>query len=101
MYYKGLNPITLHKAGLEDGRHSKENLLKLLTTDESYIETKARIVNTALLLAKEVSMLSEIFFGTVGYVCRKLKNDTKIVGGMQVVLSGDCYQLPPIKSTTT
>ena len=41
-------------------------------------------------------MLIKNNFGTVEYVCTKLKDDTNIFGEMQVVLSGDFYQLPPI-----
>lgn len=52
--------MTLHKfAGLEDGRHSKENLVHLLKTDEHFTSTVSRINNTDLLIIEEVLMISK------------------------------------------
>ena len=44
----------------------------------------------------EVSMLSSRLFDSVERVCRAMKRSEEPFGGMQVVLSGDFFQLPPI-----
>ena len=41
-------------------------------------------------------MLSPRVFDTVERVCRAMKRDNKPFGGMQVVIAGDFFQLPPI-----
>ena len=97
LQYKLLNPMTLHKfAGLEDGRHQNDTLLNLLKTDERYSDTKSRIMNTDVLVVDEISMVSRKIFETVEYLCRKLREDV-CFGGIQLLLSGDFYQLAPIK----
>ncbi|KAH3847066.1 uncharacterized protein LOC127872120 [Dreissena polymorpha] len=88
--YTRLKPLTLHTfAGLEDGRHSKEKLVYRLTTDEQFEKTLMCIHSTDILIIDKVSMVSKRVFETVEYVCKKLKDPSKLFGGMQVVLCGD------------
>lgn len=49
-----------------------------------------------VLVIDEVSMLQPALFDTVERVCRAMKQSTKPFGGMQAVLSGDFFQLPPV-----
>lgn len=55
-----------------------------------------RFDKTRVLIIDEVSMLSPRLFDTVERVCRAMKRSDDPFGGMQVVLSGDFFQLPPI-----
>ena len=55
-----------------------------------------RFDKTQVLIIDEVSMLSPRLFDTVERVCRAMKQSDNPFGGMQVVLSGDFFQLPPI-----
>lgn len=55
-----------------------------------------RFDKTQVLIIDEVSMLSPRLFDTVERVCRAMKRSDDPFGGMQVVLSGDFFQLPPI-----
>jgi len=55
-----------------------------------------RFDRTRVLVIDEVSMLSPALFDTVERVCRSMKQSQEPFGGMQVVLSGDFFQLPPI-----
>lgn len=55
-----------------------------------------RFERTRVLVIDEVSMLSSRLFDFVERICRAMKRSEKPFGGMQVVLSGDFFQLPPI-----
>lgn len=97
LQYQGLHPMTLHKfAGLEDGRHNNESLLHLVKSDEHFCDTKSRIMTTDVLIIDEISMVSKKIFESVEYLCRELRGNI-CFGGIQLILTGDFYQLPPIK----
>lgn len=49
-----------------------------------------------ILIIDEVSMLHDYRLDMVDYVCQKVRDNTRPFGGLQVVLSGDFYQLPPV-----
>jgi len=55
-----------------------------------------RIMHTSVLIIDEVSMLSSATFSMVDAVCRAVRRSTKPFGGLQVVLVGDFFQLPPV-----
>lgn len=55
-----------------------------------------RVSNTSILIVDEVSMLSAGTLSMVDAVCREIRRKDKPFGGLQVVLVGDFFQLPPI-----
>lgn len=55
-----------------------------------------RIQRTTTLIIDEASLLSASVLAMVDMVCREVKRNTLPFGGMQVVLVGDFFQLPPI-----
>lgn len=55
-----------------------------------------RIQKAQALIIEEISMLSAIALSLVDKVCKKIKQNTLPFGGMQVILVGDFFQLPPI-----
>jgi ATP-dependent DNA helicase PIF1 len=55
-----------------------------------------RIKSCKVLILDEVSMLSKRLFTIIDIVLRKVKNSDKPFGGVQLVLTGDFLQLPPV-----
>jgi len=55
-----------------------------------------RVNEARVLIIDEISMLSEEFFDMCDQVLRYLRRDDTPFGGMQVVCSGDFFQLPPV-----
>ena len=58
-----------------------------------------RINRTKVLIIDEVSMLSANTLDMVDMVCREIKQNAEAFGGIQIVLVGDFFQLPPIIKT--
>lgn len=55
-----------------------------------------RVGRAKVLIIDEVSMLASGTLAMVDVVCRKIKRSEKPFGGMQVILVGDFFQLPPV-----
>lgn len=71
---------------------------ELPTDFEDYI-TKSRrdiIETTDVLVIDEISMLHDYRLDMVDEVARKVREDERPFGGLQVVLCGDFFQLPPV-----
>jgi len=73
----------------ELSRYDLDNILS-----SEYI-TK-RVNQARVLIIDEVSMLGPETLSMVERVCREIKGNTEPFGGLQVILVGDFFQLPPI-----
>jgi hypothetical protein len=71
--------------------------------DEGYVEflmekkyLKTRFSKLKLLIIDEVSMVSPELFSSMDLILRGFKGTDAPFGGVQVVISGDFFQLPPV-----
>jgi len=55
-----------------------------------------RLLAAQVLIIDEISMLSADQLDMVDKICRRLKKNPAPFGGLQVILSGDFFQLPPV-----
>src|SRR3989338_7392496 len=67
--------------------------LEQITTRE---RTAKRLAHAKALVIDEISMLDARTFGMVDQVLRAVRRNREPFGGVQVVLVGDFFQLPPI-----
>ncbi len=55
-----------------------------------------RFERTKVLIIDEVSMLHHFRLDLIEWICRQMKRNDRPFGGMQIILCGDFFQLPPI-----
>ncbi|MDA2922853.1 AAA family ATPase [Patescibacteria group bacterium AH-259-L07] len=89
-----MNGITIHSwsgLGIKDELSDKD-MLEL--SKKRYLARRAE--KTKVLIIDEASMLHSFRLDMVDMVCKMFKQNLRPFGGMQVVLCGDFFQLPPI-----
>ena len=59
-------------------------------------DTKSRIRKWKVLIIDEVSMMSAELFEVLEYMLREVRRRREPAGGIQLILCGDYFQLPPI-----
>ena len=87
------NAKTVHswaKIGLGNG--SPDAILQKI---QKFRKTKPW-VSTNLLIVDEVSMMSMKIFELLDYLGQKIRKSSRPFGGIQVIFSGDFFQLPPV-----
>lgn len=57
---------------------------------------RANWTNTEILVVDEVSMMSQKILELLDLIGKKTRRNDKLFGGIQVIFSGDFYQLPPV-----
>jgi ATP-dependent DNA helicase PIF1 len=86
--------ITFHSfCGIGLGKGDKNDILKRALGTKKLV-SKWR--NLKVLIIDEISMLSADYFDLTEELARKLRKNDKPFGGVQLVLTGDLLQLPPI-----
>ena len=58
-----------------------------------------RLKNLQVLIVDEVSMVSPALFQSMDKILKAFKHSREPFGGVQIILSGDFFQLPPISSS--
>jgi ATP-dependent DNA helicase PIF1 len=76
---------------------SAQDLDKLLTNKRM----KSNYKKTKVLIIDEVSMLHDYQLDMIDLIARKMLIEAQPFGGIQIVLCGDFFQLPPVSSNFT
>jgi ATP-dependent DNA helicase PIF1 len=86
---------TLHSwAGIGIGNEDRNVILQKVMYGRSAVKHRWR--NTHILIIDEVSMMSREMFELIDAVGRMIRGRVEPFGGIQIIMSGDFYQLPPI-----
>lgn len=87
-----INGQTIHSwSGIGVATSLSDALMKTIAQ-----RRRRRLQSADILVIDEVSMIHAWLFDMVDQVCRSLRRDPRPFGGLQVVLSGDFFQLPPV-----
>jgi ATP-dependent DNA helicase PIF1 len=85
---------TVHSwAGIGLGNGSIEQIITKIMKNR-YL--KATWKGTDILIVDEVSMMSQKLFELLDSIGKAVRRNTRPFGGIQVIFSGDFYQLPPV-----
>jgi hypothetical protein len=90
-----MDGVTIHSwsgMGIKD-KLTEQDIRKLLK--KPYL--RKRFKNTNVLIIDEVSMLHSFQFDIINRICQAFKASARAFGGMQIVCSGDFFQLPPVQ----
>jgi ATP-dependent DNA helicase PIF1 len=86
--------VTLHSfAGIGLG---KENVADLVRKIKRNQKAKNRWIRTKILIMDEISMVDGDLFDKLEAIARQIRNNGKVFGGIQLVITGDFFQLPPV-----
>ncbi|CAK5279932.1 unnamed protein product [Mycena citricolor] len=86
-------------AGIGLGKLPVEKLIGPLMWQPKYAQAKTRWLNAETLIIDEVSMIDGTLLDKLEAIARAIKQNDKPFGGIQVVLCGDFFQLPPVPDT--
>lgn len=85
---------TLHSfAGCGLAREDVDSLCKRIRRNK---KARDRWKNVAVLVIDEISMVDARFFDKLEQIAQKLRRNKRPFGGIQLIVTGDFYQLPPV-----
>lgn len=86
--------VTLHSfAGIGLGKEPVAELAKKIRRNQ---KAKHRWMRTKVLIIDEISMVDGELFDKLEELARVLRNNGRPFGGIQLVITGDFFQLPPV-----
>ncbi len=87
---------TIHRfCGIGTGEKSVDELFKKIMQNP---KTKKRYLQTRVLMIDEISMMSPELFDKIDLLFRRVRRQNIPFGGIQLIISGDLLQLPPVKA---
>ena len=86
--------VTLHSfAGIGLGKETAPELVKKIKRNA---KAKQRWLRVKVLIIDEVSMVDGDLFDKLEEIARNIRNNGRPFGGIQLVITGDFFQLPPV-----
>ncbi|KAI5194970.1 hypothetical protein E4T39_08427 [Aureobasidium subglaciale] len=86
--------VTLHSfAGIGLGKEDVPELVKKIKRNQ---KAKHRWMRTKVLVVDEISMVDGDLFDKLEAIARQIRNNGRPFGGIQLVITGDFFQLPPV-----
>ena len=86
--------VTLHSfAGIGLGKEAVPELVKKIKRNA---KAKQRWMRTKVLIVDEISMVDGDLFDKLEAIARAVRNNGRPFGGIQLVITGDFFQLPPV-----
>ncbi|KAJ5101938.1 hypothetical protein NUU61_004160 [Penicillium alfredii] len=86
--------VTLHSfAGIGLGKEAVPELVKKIKKNQ---KARNRWLRTKVLVVDEVSMVDGDLFDKLENISRLIRNNGRPFGGIQLVVTGDFFQLPPV-----
>lgn len=90
------NAVTIHSwSGIRLGKEEPDVILARI--EKSYL-LKQRWKKIQCLIIDEISMMSVKILELLDYIGKNIRRNEKPFGGIQLLFSGDFYQLPPIEN---
>jgi ATP-dependent DNA helicase PIF1 len=86
--------VTLHSfGGIGLGKEDVPQLVKKIRRNQ---KAKNRWIKTKILIIDEISMVDGDLFDKLEGIARTMRNNGRPFGGIQLVITGDFFQLPPV-----
>ena len=86
--------VTLHSfAGIGLGKEDVPELVKKIKRNQ---KAKLRWMRTKVLIVDEISMVDGDLFDKLEGIARTIRNNGRPFGGIQLIITGDFFQLPPV-----
>ena len=86
--------VTLHSfAGIGLGKEAVPELVKKIKRN---VKAKQRWLRTKVLIVDEISMVDGDLFDKLEAIARAIRNNGRPFGGIQLIITGDFFQLPPV-----
>ena len=86
--------VTLHSfAGIGLGKEAVPELVRKIKRNQ---KAKLRWIRTKVLIIDEISMVDGDLFDKLESIARAIRNNGRPFGGIQIVITGDFFQLPPV-----
>lgn len=86
--------VTLHSfAGIGLGKEPVADLVKKVKKNA---KARMRWIRTKILIMDEVSMVDGDLFDKLEQIARTVRNNGRPFGGIQLIITGDFFQLPPV-----
>jgi ATP-dependent DNA helicase PIF1 len=91
--------VTLHSfGGIGLGKEATPELVKKISRNA---KAKNRWIRTKVLIIDEISMVDGDLFDKLEAIARLIRKNGRPFGGIQLVITGDFFQLPPVPDSST